>query len=146
MLRAAGPCPTADRTFRTRNSKMVLAELVLSESRDSVSFIKHLFIFGLYQYAERWISQPLPMQIRTGGGGRVVATGVRARRHTTLLSERGALTDGICTASLSLESQAESPAGGQDYKPAQKYSVNIFSTQPRTRFNSRWARPAVDLP
>jgi len=43
-------------------------------------------------------------------------------------------------------SQAESRASGPDYKPTQKYFVNIFSTQPRARFNSRWARPAVDLP
>jgi len=64
-------------------------------------------------------------------------TRVRTRRHTTLLSERGAFTDGICEASLSLESQAESLPGGQDYKPAQRHFVNIFSAQAHRRFNSR---------
>src|SRR5258705_10980785 len=71
------------------------------------------------------------MQIRIGGGGRDVTAGVRARRHTTLLSERGALTGRMYAASFSRESQAESPACGQYYKPAQKHSVNIFSTLPR---------------
>jgi hypothetical protein len=33
-------------------------------------------------------------------------------------------------ASFSRESQAESPACGQHYKPAQKHSVNIFLTLP----------------
>ncbi len=41
------------------------------------------------------------MQIRIGGGGRVFTTRVHTRRHTTLLSERGAFTDGLCAASLS---------------------------------------------
>src|SRR5882672_4538512 len=64
-------------------------------------------------------------------------TRVRTRRHTTLLSERGAFTDGICEASLSLESQADSLPDGQDYKPAQKHFVDIFSAQAHGRFNSR---------
>src|SRR6267378_3695352 len=74
MLRAAGRCPTADRTLCTRNSRMELAELVLCESRAPVSFIKHLFIFifELFQYAEGWVSWPLPMRIRIGGSGRLL--------------------------------------------------------------------------
>src|ERR1700719_861049 len=72
MLRAAGRCPTADHTFRARNSRMVLAELVLCESRGPVSFIKHLFIFGLFQYAKGWVSRPLPTPIRMGGSGRLL--------------------------------------------------------------------------
>src|SRR6266480_2996582 len=137
MLRAAGRCPTAHRRFGARNSRMVLAELVLCESRGPVSFIKHLFIFGLFQYAEGWISRPLPMQIRIGGNGRVATTSVQTRRHATLLSKRGAFTNGICEASLSLESQADSLTGGQDYKLAQRHFVNIFSAQENGRFNSR---------
>src|SRR6266436_3773628 len=137
MLRGAGPCPTADRTFRESSSRMVLADLVLCKSRAPVSFIKHLFTFGLYQYAEGWIWQLLPMKSRIGG--RDVTTRVRARRHTTLLSERGASTDWICAASLSPDSQAESPADGKDYKPVRKHFVNIFSTYPRARLNSRCA-------
>ena len=66
----------------------------------------------------------------------IATTRVRTRRHTTLLSERGA-TDGICEASLSLESQADSLPGGQDYKPAQKHFVSIFSAQAHGKFNSR---------
>src|SRR6267378_7044781 len=74
MLRAAGRCTTADRTFRARNSRMELAELVLCEPRAPVSFIKHLFIFifELFQYAKGWVSWPLPMQIRIGGSGRLL--------------------------------------------------------------------------
>ena len=73
-------------------------------------------------------------------GGRDVTTRVWARRHhTTLLSERGASTDAICVASLSPDSQAESPAEGKDYKPVRKHFVNIFSTYPRARLNSRCA-------
>src|SRR6202140_1052714 len=72
MLRAAGRCPPADRTFRARNSRMELAELVLCEPRAPVSFIKHLFIFGLFQYAEGWVTWPLPMRIRIGGSGRLL--------------------------------------------------------------------------
>ena len=64
-------------------------------------------------------------------------TRVRTRRHTTLLSERGAFTDGICEASLTLESQADSLPDAQDYMPAQKHFVNIFSAQPLGRFDSR---------
>ena len=64
-------------------------------------------------------------------------TRVRRRRHTTLLSERGAFTDGICEASLTLESQADSLPDAQDYMPAQKHFVNIFSAQPLGRFDSR---------
>src|SRR6266436_967783 len=105
MLRAAGRCSIADRTLRAMNSRKVRAELVRCKSRAPVSFIKHLFIFGLYQYAEGWISRPLPMQVRVGGGGRVFTTRVQTRRHTTLLSERGAFTDGICAASLSRKAQ-----------------------------------------
>src|ERR1700675_873561 len=72
MLRAAGRCPTVYRTLRARNSRMVVAELVLCESRGRVSFIKHLFIFGLFQYAEGWVTWPLPMRIRIGGSGRLL--------------------------------------------------------------------------
>ena len=71
-LRPAGRCPTADRTLRARNSRMELAELVLCEPRAPVSFIKHLFIFGLFQYAKGWVSWPLPMQIRIGGSARLL--------------------------------------------------------------------------
>ena len=67
----------------------------------------------------------------------IATTRVRTRRHTTLLSERGAFTDGICEASLSLESQADNQSGRQDYKPAQKHFVSIFSAQAHDRFNSR---------
>src|SRR5467141_4147559 len=70
-------------------------------------------------------------------------TRVRTRRHTTLLSERGAFTDGICDASLSLESQADSLPDGQDYKPVQKHFVNIFSAQAHGRFNSRPIKPEI---
>src|SRR5258708_39125871 len=127
-LRTAGRCPTAERTFRTRDSRMLLAELVLCESRAPVSFIKHLFVFGLFQYAEGWVSRPLPMRIRNGGGGRVVSTCIRTRRHTTLLSERGPFTDGICEASLSLGSQANSLPGDPDYSPAIRSLESILWT------------------
>src|SRR5260370_37923010 len=77
---------------------------------------------------------------------RVATARVRTRRHTTLLWERGSFTDGICEAPLSLESQAVSLPGGQDYKPAQQHFVSIFSTAPQDRFNWRGACPVLTLP
>src|SRR6267143_2636885 len=124
MLRAAGRCPTADRTLRARNSRMELAELVLCEPRAAVSFIKHLFIFGLFQCAKGWVSRPLPMQIRIGGRGRLLLRAFETRRHTTLLSERGAFTDGICDASLTLESQAD--LTGQIISPRKSILLTFF--------------------
>jgi len=44
----------------------------------------------------------------------------------------------LCGLTLT-EGQAESPAGRQDYKPAQSHFVSIFSTHPWARFNSHWA-------
>src|SRR5260370_37349005 len=77
---------------------------------------------------------------------RVATARVRTRRHTTLLWERGSFTDGICEAPLSLESQAVSLPGGQDYKPAQQHFVSIFSTAPQDRFYWRRACPVLTLP
>src|SRR6266436_9275018 len=143
MLRAAGRCPTADHTFRARNSRMVLAELVLCESRGPVSFIKHLFIFGLFQYAEGMDIVASSNAYQNWRQCPFATTRVRTRRHTTLLSERGAFTEGVCEASLSLEGQADSLPGGPDYKPAQKHFVNIFSAQAHGRFNSRPIKPEI---
>src|SRR5713101_3566255 len=122
---------------------MVLTDLVLSKSRAPVSFIKHLFIFGLFntpRHGYRGLSQcRSELEISCEGYRRscgVATARVRTRRHTTLLSERGSFTDGICEAPPSLESQAVSLPGRQDYKPVQKHFVNIFSTAPQDRLNS----------
>src|SRR3981189_1045280 len=135
MLRAAGRCPTADRTFRARNSRMELAELVLCESRGPVSFIKHLFIFGLFQYAEGWIWWPLPMRIRIGSSDRLLLRAFE-REGIPRFSRSEAHSQMGSVRPLTLESQADSLPGGQDYMPAQKHFVNIFSAQPLGRFNS----------
>ncbi len=42
-----------------------------------------------------------------------------------------------------MESQADSLPDGQDYKPAQKHFVNIFSAQAHGRFNSRPIKPEI---
>src|SRR5260370_35419801 len=104
-LRTAGRCPTAERTFRARDSRMPLAELVLCESRAPVSFIKHLFIFGLFntpRYGYRGLFQcRSELEVSCEGyrrSCRVATACGRTRRHTTLLSERGTFTDGICEA------------------------------------------------
>src|SRR6267154_3695119 len=76
---------------------------------------------------------------------RVAIARVRTRRHTTLPAEPGAFTDRICDAPLSFGGRQDSLPSTQDYKPARKHFVIIFSAQPRARFNSRWACPAVDL-
>src|SRR6266566_835918 len=136
MLRAVGRCPTALRTFRARNSRMVLAELVLSESRGPVSFIKHLFIFGLFQYAEGWISRPLPMQIRIGGNGRVATTSVQTRRHATLLSKRGAFTEGSARPHSRWKARRTAYLAGKIISP-RKSILHIFSAQAHDRSNSR---------
>src|SRR5258706_6319885 len=140
MLRAAGRCPTADRTFRPRNSRMELAELVLCEPRALDSFIKHLFIFELFQYAKGWVSWPLPMRIRIGGSGRLLLRAFE-REGIPRFSRNEAHSQMGSVRPLTLESQADSLPDGQDYMPAQKHFVNIFSAQPLGRFNSRQLGP-----
>src|SRR5713101_2650353 len=133
MLRAAGRCPSANRTFRARDSRMAVADLVLPKSRAPVSFIKHLFIFGLFntpRHGYRGLFQcRSELEVSCEGYRRsccIATARVRTRRHTTLLSKRGAFTDWICEASLSLESQAVSLPGGQDYKPVQSILLTFF--------------------
>src|SRR5438309_4202935 len=48
MFTVRGRRPMADRRFRARDSRMTVAEVVLCGSRVPVSFIKHPFIFGLF--------------------------------------------------------------------------------------------------
>ena len=122
----------ADRRFRARDSRMTVAEMVLCGSRVPVSFIKHPFIFGLFhtpRHGYRGLVQ-MHSELEVSCEGdhrscRVATARIRTRRHATLLSERDAFTDGICGAALSLESQLDSLPGGQDYKPAQVYFVDI---------------------
>jgi len=122
----------ADRRFRAMVSRMTVAEMVLCGSRVPVFFIKHPFIFGLFNTPRpgyRGLVQThSELEVSCKGdhrGCRVVTARIRTRRHATLLSARDAFTDGICGAALSVESQLDSLPGGQDYKPAQVYVVDI---------------------
>ena len=66
------------------------------------------------------------MQIRIGGGGRVFTTRVQTRRHTTLLSERGAFTDGICAASLSRKTRRKTQLADKIIRPPKSILLTLF--------------------
>src|SRR5438045_9787187 len=95
MFTVGGRRPMADRRFRAMVSRMTVAEMVLCGSRVPVFFIKHPFIFGLFNKARPGyrglVQTQSELEVSCKGDHRscrVVTTSIRTSRLATFHSER----------------------------------------------------------